>query len=66
MSENTNNRLLLTREEAAVALGVGITKLKELIRSGELRSLKIGVLRKIPASAVQEYIQIRELREAGK
>ena len=63
---STVERLLYTTEEAAAALGVGITKTKSMIRSGELRSLRIGRLRRIPASSVKEFIQIRELREVGE
>ena len=58
-------RLLYTREEAAFALNIGITKLKELISSGELRSVKIGTLRRITASSLNDYVKIRELRENG-
>jgi excisionase family DNA binding protein len=66
MTENsTPERLLYTREEAASRLGIGITKLKQLISTGELRSIRIGRLRRITASSLQEFIQIRELREQG-
>jgi excisionase family DNA binding protein len=56
-------RLVYTREEAAAALGIGITKMKELISTGEIRSVKIGRLRRITVSSINEYIQLRELRE---
>lgn len=65
MSTDTTNveRLVYTREEAAAALGIGLTKMKELVSSGEVRSVKIGRLRRITKSSLEEYIQIRELRE---
>lgn len=59
-------RLLFTTEEAASRLNIGITKTKSLISSGELRSIKIGRLRRVTASSLNEYVQIRELQEIGK
>ncbi len=50
-------RLLLRPEEVAKALGVGRTMVFELIRSGELRSVKIGKSRRIPTQAVREYVE---------
>jgi excisionase family DNA binding protein len=49
-------RLLLRPEEVARALGVGRTTVFELIRVGELRSVKIGKSRRIPTEAVREYV----------
>ena len=49
-------RLLLRPEEVAKALGVGRTTVFELIRAGELRSVKIGNSRRIPTDAVREYV----------
>ena len=49
-------RLLLRPEEVARALGVGRTTVFELIRAGELRSVKIGKSRRIPTEAVREYV----------
>ena len=49
-------RLLLRPEEVAQALGVGRTTVFELIRAGELRSVKIGKSRRIPTDAVREYV----------
>jgi excisionase family DNA binding protein len=65
MSENKVERLLYTREEAAAALGIGLTKMKQLISTGEIRSLKIGRSRRITVTSVNEFIQIRELRDQG-
>lgn len=65
-NEKPVERLLYTREEAAAALGVGLTKMKELIRAGEVGSVKIGRLRRIPVSSLTAYVQLRELHEAVK
>lgn len=51
------NRLLLTVEEAAQRLGVGRTTMYALIGKGEIESVPIGRLRRIPAECLTEYIQ---------
>lgn len=48
--------LLLTVEEAARLLGIGRTTAFALVRSGELESIPLGRLRRIPAECVTEYI----------
>ena len=50
------DRLLLRPEEVARSLAIGRTAVFELIRTGELRSVKIGKSRRIPADAVVEYV----------
>ena len=49
-------RVLLGPEEAAKALGVGRTTGFELIRTGDLRSVKIGNARRISAIALAEFV----------
>lgn len=51
-------------EEVARALRVGRTKVFDLIRAGELTSIKIGGSRRVPASSVQEYLS-RLIAEAA-
>lgn len=48
-------RVLLTVEEAAEQLRIGRTVAWRLISSGELQSVQIGRLRRVPAAAVSEY-----------
>lgn len=48
--------LLFTPEEAAATLKVGRTKTFELIQTGELESIVIGRLRRIPADALTSYV----------
>lgn len=50
------NRLLLTSTEAAEALGIGRSKLYELIRVGAVESVRIGSARRIPSDALERYI----------
>lgn len=49
------DRVLLTVEEAATQLRIGRTTAWGLVKSGELHSVQIGRLRRIPASAVDAY-----------
>ena len=48
-------RLLLTAEEAAEVLNIGRAKVYDLLRTGELESVKIGRLRRIPVEKVHEF-----------
>jgi excisionase family DNA binding protein len=58
MSEVTGVvRLLLRPEEVAQALNVGRSTVFELMCTGELRSVKIGALRRVPTDAVTEFLE---------
>ena len=48
-------RVLLTVEEAAEQLRIGRTTAWRLVRTGELESVRIGTLRRVPSSAVAEF-----------
>lgn len=48
--------VLLSPEEAAARLGVGRTTLYGLLKSGELRSVRIGRLRRVPLGALRSYM----------
>jgi excisionase family DNA binding protein len=50
-------RQLLTRQQAMARLHVGETKLHDLLKTGELQSVQIGRARRIPADAVDRYIE---------
>jgi excisionase family DNA binding protein len=56
--------LLYTVEETARILTVSRGKVFELIRLRELRSVKMGGLRRVPRSAIDEYIE-RLLQEVS-
>jgi excisionase family DNA binding protein len=51
------DKLLLRVEEAAQVLSVGRTRVYALIGSGELRSVKIGGSRRVPAAVLREYVE---------
>ncbi len=48
--------VLLTPEQAAASLAIGRTKVFELLRNGELESVRIGSCRRIPSEALQDYV----------
>jgi excisionase family DNA binding protein len=49
--------LLYTPAESGAKLKVGRTKMAQLIASGEIRSVRIGRSRRIPADALTEYVE---------
>ena len=57
-------RVLLTAEEVAESLKIGRCKVYDLIRTGELQSIKIGRLRRIPVDSVHTFAQ-RMVAEAA-
>ena len=48
--------ILLTPTEAARALGIGRSKLYELLQAGVLESVHIGACRRIPTDALTELV----------
>lgn len=61
------DRLMLTTEEAAERLGIGRTLMYSLVRNGEIESVTIGRLRRIPAECLNEYVQrLRSSRQQSK
>jgi excisionase family DNA binding protein len=50
------DKLLLTPTEAAEALSIGRSKVYELMRAEAICSVRIGTCRRIPASALEEYV----------
>jgi excisionase family DNA binding protein len=50
------DKVLLTAEEAAEALGVGRCKVFDLIRRGVLRSVKLDGYRRISPAALEEFV----------
>jgi excisionase family DNA binding protein len=53
----TSLRLLLTVDEAADRLGLGRTKVYELLMRGDLPSVRIGTARRVPASALEAFVE---------
>ncbi|MEV4242546.1 helix-turn-helix domain-containing protein [Streptosporangium canum] len=57
--------LLLRPEKAAELLSVGRTTVYALMRSGALRSVRVGTLRRIPPTALAEYVAHLEEEQAA-
>ena len=47
---------LLTPAEAAMVVGIGRTKLYELMASGQICSVKIGSRRFVPVTKLDDYV----------
>ena len=55
-----DERRVFSVVEAAAILGIGRSKLYEFIAAGEIRTIRIGRLRKIPVAAIDEFLATRE------
>jgi excisionase family DNA binding protein len=63
--DSQSDGLLLTVEEVAKRLRLGRTFVYRLISSGELESVKVGRLRRVPAACLPEYVAaLRGARKA--
>ncbi len=49
-------RLLLTPVEAAAAIGISRTRIFALMSSGAVESVRVGRSRRIPVSALEEFV----------
>ena len=57
-------KLLLTPEEAAKVLGIGRTKVYELMLNNALESVKIGSSRRIPSDSLTTFVETLRTRSA--
>jgi excisionase family DNA binding protein len=48
--------LLLRVEEAADRLGIARTMMFGLVRKGEVQSVRVGRLRRVPVACLEEYV----------
>jgi excisionase family DNA binding protein len=49
-------RVLYRVDDAAALLSVSRSRIYELIRSGQLRTVLVGCSRRVPARSVEEYV----------
>ncbi|HET9443563.1 MAG TPA: helix-turn-helix domain-containing protein [Acidimicrobiales bacterium] len=61
--EEKVQKLLLTPVETARLLGIGRTKVYELMAAGALKSVRIGRARRVPTDAVDAFLS--DLRNAA-
>lgn len=58
--------VLITVEEMATVLSIGRTVAWELVRQRKVKSVKIGRTRRVPITAIQEYVaQLMENEEVA-
>ena len=58
-ASQANGRLTYGVDEAAEILGIGLTLAKELVRTGELRSIKIGRRRLVAWADLEAFVDRR-------
>jgi len=58
-------RLLLTVSEAAQQLGIGRSLLYELLADGQVESIHVGRLRRIPIDALDDFIDRQRSSRPG-
>jgi excisionase family DNA binding protein len=61
-----DDKLLLRIEEAVKRLGIGRSLMYRLVLSGEVQSVPLGRLRRIPAEALREYVERLRVEASGK
>lgn len=59
------SRRLYPTREAAQQLSLGLSTTKALVATGALRSIKIGRARRVPAEAIDEYVQRLNTQQNG-
>jgi excisionase family DNA binding protein len=52
-------KLLMTVHEVAAALGLGRTKVYELIATGQLTAVRVGAAVRVPVEAVRLWVEER-------
>lgn len=57
--------ILISRRRSAKWLGVGLTLLDELLRSGVIRSVRIHRRRMVIADSLYEYVDALQKKEAA-
>ena len=57
MNEDHGVRVLLKPHEAAMALGLSVSKVYELMASGALGSVTVGRSRRVPVKAVDAFVE---------
>lgn len=64
MTTISDTPLLLRPREAAAALGIGRSKLFELLSDGRLESIKLGSCRLIPRDCLASFVEGERQRQS--
>lgn len=59
-------RELITVAEAALRLGLGRSFTYKLVMEGQIRSIKLGRARRVPVTALEEFVAARLREEADE
>jgi excisionase family DNA binding protein len=54
--DQSDTKVLVSIEEAALLLSVGRTMVYHLVMCGELRSVKVGRMRRVVVASLHEYV----------
>jgi excisionase family DNA binding protein len=65
LEEGRMKKLLLTPEKTAEVMGIGRTKVYELLRAGIIDSVRIGACRRVPVAALHDYLDGLRDRRRG-
>jgi excisionase family DNA binding protein len=57
MTTATTPRVMFTVEAAAAQLSISRTRMYALIKSGDVFSVRVGRLRRVPADALIQYVR---------
>lgn len=58
-----SDKPLLTVEEAADRLGIGRTTMFRLVSSGDVESITLGRLRRVPSECLDEFISTQRTKQ---
>jgi excisionase family DNA binding protein len=65
-SPSPSSRVLLSVEDAANRLSISRTRLYGLLKTGDIASVRIGRLRRVPAEAIAEFITRLAAEQASR
>jgi excisionase family DNA binding protein len=66
VKEPVQQRLLLRIPEVMTLLGLGRTKIYELIGSGDLPVIRVGKAVRIPVAALEKWVEQRQHQEEDR
>ena len=66
LAGRSDDKLLISVEEAAQRLDIGRTLFFELIRSGRIRTIRVGRLRKVPIESLRDFVERQSASEAAE